>query len=572
MAENIQIDINANTSGLDRAKKSINSASYALNDLSRIAQDAPYGFIGISNNINPLVESFGRLKNETGSTSGALKAMLSSLTGPAGVGLAFGLLSAAISFASVGLSRWVQTSAKAKEAIDEQKKALDSIYSSEAKEATQVASMIAVLNNENETRNRKLEAIKKLQAINPEVFKGLKLENDTVVGLTAAYDAYIKNIEKSVRVKIIQQRLEEAYTQLIKLNGAALTESEKAISEGLANITKNRANDLKKLGDQGAAAAAQLMNVSESLSRKKQSQINSYTTTIKELTAKLSELSFGIDLPAFNEKKEKIISSVKDLASRMRQAMISGAEGPGGAEVDIQLPPWLNINTETIRKGLLKNIKGMNLPSILTDEMGLNTLTMEGLNKFWRGWLDYFKKGKDEAQKEQTQIITDLSSSMVTTLAEGIGNAIASGGATVGDAFKGIFSLFGDAIIEFGKKAVLFSKGFLVLKKVLEKGSAVLGIGAGIALIAIGAAIKATAGGGMKFATGTTNAPGGMSLVGERGPELVNLPRGSQVIPNGRTSAMLGGVGGSMEVYGVLRGQDIYFSNKKYAQTYNRTT
>jgi hypothetical protein len=35
-----------------------------------------------------------------------------------------------------------------------------------------------------------------------------------------------------------------------------------------------------------------------------------------------------------------------------------------------------------------------------------------------------------------------------------------------------------------------------------------------------------------KFANGTNFAPGGMAIVGERGPELVNLPRGSQVIPN----------------------------------------
>ncbi|MHC1949871.1 hypothetical protein IF803_36740 [Bradyrhizobium sp. UFLA06-06] len=34
------------------------------------------------------------------------------------------------------------------------------------------------------------------------------------------------------------------------------------------------------------------------------------------------------------------------------------------------------------------------------------------------------------------------------------------------------------------------------------------------------------------FATGTDFAPGGMSLVGENGPELLNLPRGAQVIPN----------------------------------------
>jgi phage-related tail protein len=60
--------------------------------------------------------------------------------------------------------------------------------------------------------------------------------------------------------------------------------------------------------------------------------------------------------------------------------------------------------------------------------------------------------------------------------------------------------------------------------------------------------------------------------VGERGPELVNLPRGSQVVPAAQTSNMMGGVGGAVEIYGILRGQDIYFSNKKYSATYARTT
>ncbi len=36
------------------------------------------------------------------------------------------------------------------------------------------------------------------------------------------------------------------------------------------------------------------------------------------------------------------------------------------------------------------------------------------------------------------------------------------------------------------------------------------------------------------YAGGTAFAPGGMALVGEMGPELVNLPRGSQVIPQPR--------------------------------------
>lgn len=39
---------------------------------------------------------------------------------------------------------------------------------------------------------------------------------------------------------------------------------------------------------------------------------------------------------------------------------------------------------------------------------------------------------------------------------------------------------------------------------------------------------------GGSFASGTSFAPGGPSLVGERGPEIVNLPRGSEVIPNNK--------------------------------------
>lgn len=41
------------------------------------------------------------------------------------------------------------------------------------------------------------------------------------------------------------------------------------------------------------------------------------------------------------------------------------------------------------------------------------------------------------------------------------------------------------------------------------------------------------------FADGTESAPGGMAIVGERGRELVNLPRGSQVVPNHRTESLM---------------------------------
>ncbi|HMO74093.1 MAG TPA: phage tail tape measure protein [Sphingopyxis sp.] len=45
-----------------------------------------------------------------------------------------------------------------------------------------------------------------------------------------------------------------------------------------------------------------------------------------------------------------------------------------------------------------------------------------------------------------------------------------------------------------------------------------------------------------KFALGTNFAPGGLALVGERGPELVDLPRGARVTPNNQLGGRFGGI------------------------------
>lgn len=50
------------------------------------------------------------------------------------------------------------------------------------------------------------------------------------------------------------------------------------------------------------------------------------------------------------------------------------------------------------------------------------------------------------------------------------------------------------------------------------------------------------------FAGGTNFAPGGPAIVGEKGPELVNLPRGSQVIPNHKLNQVGGGNSGPRTV------------------------
>lgn len=65
------------------------------------------------------------------------------------------------------------------------------------------------------------------------------------------------------------------------------------------------------------------------------------------------------------------------------------------------------------------------------------------------------------------------------------------------------------------------------------------------------------------FASGTSFAPGGMALVGEAGPEIVNLPKGSKVIPSPRSAAMLGNAAAAMAAG--ARGRD------RGGQTFNIT-
>lgn len=58
------------------------------------------------------------------------------------------------------------------------------------------------------------------------------------------------------------------------------------------------------------------------------------------------------------------------------------------------------------------------------------------------------------------------------------------------------------------------------------------------------------------FASGTNYAPGGLAWVGERGPELVNLPRGSQVYDHQRSMAMVAN-GNSLSVVRIELGPEL---------------
>ena len=100
----------------------VGRANNALINFSRVVQDAPFGIIGVANNIDPLVTSFQQLQAQTGSSRAAFGALVSALTGPAGIALAIGSVTSLLVVFGDDI---VNAFNKGKEAAEEAKKVFE---------------------------------------------------------------------------------------------------------------------------------------------------------------------------------------------------------------------------------------------------------------------------------------------------------------------------------------------------------------------------------------------------------------------------------------------------------------
>jgi hypothetical protein len=155
---------------------------------------------------------------------------------------------------------------------------------------------------------------------------------------------------------------------------------------------------------------------------------------------------------------------------------------------------------------------------------------------------------------------------LADSFATGVANMI-NGGGTMQDLMAGLLFTIADFGKRLGQLLIAVGMAQLGLESALETMNPYLAIGAGVALMIAAAVAKNYISSGMtnSYATGTTFAAGGMALVGERGPEMVNLPRGSRVTPN----YMMGG-SSQVEVVGIISGNDIRIANKRSGRNHNR--
>ena len=295
--ENYSLGIGVETSGAERAlasldkgittltrnsekfSKGASQATNALSNLSRVVQDAPFGFMGIANNLNPLVESFQRLKKETGSTGGALKALLAGLTGPAGIGLAIGTVSALLVkygddlFATAG-ALYDNTKAL-QEYNDQMAKAAGNAQG----EIAQVNALVGIVKNETLTREQRNSALEQLQEMYPAYFNNQGIDINNTNALTAATNSLTAAIQRKAEAQALQNLITEEYTKKAKL------EQQGAL--GTTTVLDGLISYFKGAGQAGSVTTELITGkVNQYNDALKQSKTN-----IEALTAKLNALT-----------------------------------------------------------------------------------------------------------------------------------------------------------------------------------------------------------------------------------------------------------------------------------------
>lgn len=150
---------NAGSAGLNKLTKSTGQANTALVNFGRVVQDAPFGIIGIANNIDPLISSFQRLKSETGSTGGALKQLAAGLAGPAGIAIAISSITSLLVAFGPQIKNYVTGISEFQSGLDEvAKTSLETFKKSEI----EFRKLSDTVNNSNVSYERQKDALNKI--------------------------------------------------------------------------------------------------------------------------------------------------------------------------------------------------------------------------------------------------------------------------------------------------------------------------------------------------------------------------------------------------------------------------
>lgn len=525
--------------------KGSNQAANALTNLGRVAQDAPFGFIGIQNNLNPLLESFQRLKAESGSTSGALKSLAGSLIGPAGLGLALSVGSALL----LAFGDKLTEASKETKMLDAAQKSLTDTLSKnlgEAKaEAGQLQILSAIVTDTAQSTENRARALKQLKDEYPGYEALQKVDINDTATLAKVTDVLTSAIMRKARV--------EAYSALIAAEEAKQVkialENDKQRTERLgflSNAIKKYAVPLLGLIDPTNANIAATRLQGEAAEKTAEEYefnaklLGTYKGQLSALTLEQIKNNDATNLgsKAHKEKKKKVVELKDEIANYIKELKYA---------YTIQQQGMRNVSDRGVLAGDYSN------PQVEPSQgMVERTLAVQEATK---RQLDYANALRLTTQNEE---IAAAGASMATSAFTSLGQAMLQG-QDFGEALSNTFKRIIIDLTQMVVKALLFKA---IMASLTGGTSEVAGAASGGSGF-LGNLFKGLLG----FADGgIASGPKSGYPVMLHGTEAVLNPKQfKNLTSNMMNMGALQSQGGvqNIEVHGVLRGQDIVLQRNR---------
>lgn len=486
--EGIRVKITGDASGITSAsnlavnslgklQKQSGASTQALINLSRVAQDAPYGFIGIANNLNPLLESFQRLRAESGTTGATLKALGQSLIGPGGLGLALGV----------------------------------------------VTSLMVVFSNQHKDTSKEVEAHKKV------VDEAAEKEKQYQHALDAAAQSVLNKADKlrELKTQLISTNteVENLTASTIRLGTAQFlfTQKNEAMQKMLnAEIQKDIAARKTQAGLRATIPEVTLDTFSKDPLTRQVAEAKSQIGQINAISKGLEDAFANLILDKGTKKKgaeteinffdkflnfdpTKVKEKSKEAAEAFKIAFEFASENEN---IFVGLDKILHFDTETqaikeaakwwdaYQKGLIQ-IKPQKLDLIAPDA-SFSTKVVDALPKhiltdhkiIVAPDVELAGEKMVAFQKQLDGIVSSATASFAIAFGQGIGDILSGGG--VDTALKSIVSVMGDFISQLGILLIKQSAAVQAFKKAFATllTNPVAAIGVGIGLVALGQVIK----------------------------------------------------------------------------------
>ena len=480
------------------------NGSNALIQFSRIAQDAPYGIIGIGNNITATGEAFTYLRNQTGSTGGALKALASSLTGTGGILLGVSLLTTGLTLLSQSGLSVSDVFDKITGNFDEFKKSLSEANVEAAKNSAQDISLmnanVEAAKNVNLSMSDRLIAVKALQNEYPAYFGNLTQEqilNGNVAGavkeVTAALvqkarvAAYTSKITDLAKEEFnIQEKIRASYRDIFskfKLTEAQKIEFLKALNQA---------------GKEGNAVVHEYLKTLGIVDFYKTFlQVDTYKDLREELKQNILEQEkFTKEINKSYQAQIKL-STVVPKATKQKKTYDTPQVSP--LQSDITPTGLEDLSGQVVQ--IAKNVKGAEgviTTSLTNIKVAFDTSTFEMLQIM------------SDFNQQFNEIINTGFSNAFSNLASTIGEGLSTGADVLSSIGKTLLGSFGAIMSELGKLLIKTGVAILAAEVALKTLNPYIAIAGGVALVAAGAA----------FSSGTksiSNSIGGGSSGGSSG-------------------------------------------------------